>query len=125
MQNNDANAQIEGRYDLCALNEFGESNCLEFRLGEGDWPLRVFIVREGERLTAYRNVCPHAGMPLNWKLDTFLTKDQSAIICATHGAMFTKESGECFAGPCVGRRLKRYEVSVDEDERVVVTITAD
>lgn len=123
MQNNDASTQIEGRYVVCGIDEIGESDCAEIRIGEGDWPLRVFVVRDGENLSAFRNVCPHAGMPLNWKLDSFLTKDRSAIICASHGAMFDKTTGSCIAGPCPGRSLHRYPVELDESRQIVVTIS--
>ena len=36
-------------------------------MGEGDWPLRGFVVRRGELVRAYVNHCPHAGFPLNWQ----------------------------------------------------------
>ncbi|BAZ95304.1 uncharacterized protein FOKN1_2947 [Thiohalobacter thiocyanaticus] len=53
----------------------------------------------------YINRCPHAGSPLDWMPDQFLSLDQRHIQCATHAALFTLDGGECVAGPCVGDRL--------------------
>ena len=60
----------------------------------------------------YQNVCVHVGHPLNWSPDRFLTKDKSAIICASHGATYTIDSGECFAGPGTGRSLQTIAVEL-------------
>ena len=100
--------------ELCvgALAEVDDPGCREFSIGAGDWPLRGFVVRQGDAVYAYQNVCAHVGHPLNWRPDTFLTKDQSAIICASHGAMFDIETGKCFAGPCRGQSLRAVTTEV-------------
>ncbi|MDT9634851.1 Rieske 2Fe-2S domain-containing protein [Pseudomonas marginalis] len=54
----------------------------------------------------YINRCPHRGIPLEWQPDRFLDDSASLIQCATHGALFLIESGECIAGPCAGTSLK-------------------
>ncbi len=54
----------------------------------------------------------HVGHPLNWAPDSFLTRDRSAIICASHGALYEIETGLCFAGPCTGRSLRTVGVEV-------------
>ena len=106
--------------DVGSLDELEDPGCREFRIGDGDWPFKGFVVRKGDTVVAYQNLCPHAGHPLNWKPDSFLTPDRDAIICASHGAMFTIESGECIAGPCPGRSLKPVAVDV-RDGRIRVT----
>ncbi|MDJ0758277.1 MAG: Rieske (2Fe-2S) protein [Woeseiaceae bacterium] len=105
---------------LGRLDEIPDPGCREFAIGEGDWPFKGFVVRQGDDVFAYQNYCVHAGHPLNWKPDSFLTPDRTAIICASHGATFAIDSGECFAGPCVGRVLRSVDVRV-EDGEVVVT----
>ncbi|MDX1506698.1 MAG: Rieske (2Fe-2S) protein [Woeseiaceae bacterium] len=95
-----------------ALDELDDPGCREFSIGEGDWPFRGFVVRQGNAVFAYENVCAHVGHPLNWKPDNFLTKDGSAIICASHGAMYDIGSGLCFAGPCKGKALRNVSVEV-------------
>ena len=100
--------------------DLADPGSIEFRIGDGDWPFRGFVVRHGEAIVAFQNVCPHAGHPLNWKPDSFLTPDGSAIICASHGAVFEIRTGECVAGPCPGQRLKPVPVTI-RDGVVFVT----
>ena len=94
------------------IAELDDPGCREFSIGDGDWPFRGFVVRHGDEVFAYQNYCMHVGHPLNWQPDRFLTKDESAIICASHGALYDIRSGECFAGPCTGRSLRRVQVDV-------------
>jgi naringenin degradation protein FdeD len=94
------------------LTEIDDPGCREFSIGDGDWPFRGFVVRQGDEVFAYQNFCAHVGHPLNWKPDSFLTKDNSAIICASHGAMYDIKSGQCIAGPAGGRQLRSVEMSV-------------
>ncbi len=94
------------------LAELEDPGCREFQIGDGDWPLRGFIVRQGENVYAYENYCMHVGHPLNWMPDGFLSKDRTAILCASHGALYEIDSGLCFAGPCVGKSLRTVDVEV-------------
>ena len=94
------------------MAEIGDPGCREFAIGDGDWPFRGFVVRQGGDIFAYQNFCVHAGHPLNWKPDEFLTKDKSAVMCASHGALYEISSGECIGGPCQGRSLRKVNVEV-------------
>ncbi len=94
------------------LSEIEDPGCREFAIGDGDWPFRGFVVRQGNEVFAYQNFCVHAGHPLNWSPNRFLTKDKNAIMCASHGAIYTIESGECFAGPGSGKALRKVDVAV-------------
>lgn len=106
---------------LGRLDELDDPGCREFVAGEGDWPLRGFVVRRGGDAFAYQNYCVHAGHPLNWVPDRFLTKDGKAIICASHGAMYDIATGQCFAGPCRGQSLRRIDCDVRNDS-IYVTL---
>jgi nitrite reductase/ring-hydroxylating ferredoxin subunit len=94
------------------LDALENPGCREFEIGDGDWPFRGFIVRQGDDVFAYQNFCVHVGHPLNWSPNKFLTKDKSAIICASHGATYQIETGDCFAGPGSGKTLRKVEVDV-------------
>lgn len=94
------------------MEEIEDPGCREFEIGEGDWPFRGFVVRKGDAVFAYQNFCAHVGHPLNWSPNKFLTKDKSAIICASHGATYEIETGRCFAGPGSGGSLRQVEVSI-------------
>ncbi len=94
------------------LDELDDPGCREFEIGEGDWPFRGFVVRQGDGVFAYQNFCAHAGHPLNWSPNKFLTKDKTAIICASHGATYEIGTGDCFAGPGTGGSLRKVDVAI-------------
>lgn len=98
---------------LCAPDEVAEGQSRGFEIaGE-----KLFAVRKDGQLYAYRNRCPHRGIPLEWLPDQFLDHSASLIQCATHGALFLIESGECVAGPCAGQSLQ--ELVIREDEQAI------
>lgn len=105
-------ATIDVARVICQLAELTDPGSRAFTLGSGDWPLRGFVVRRGARVFAYVNRCPHAGHPLNWRPDRFLSPDGSVILCASHGALFDFE-GTCIAGPCEGRGLRPLAIRID------------
>jgi nitrite reductase/ring-hydroxylating ferredoxin subunit len=100
---------------ICALAELDATGSRGFAIGEGDWPLRGFIVRTVKGVAAYVNTCPHAGHPLNFRPDKFLTPDRNLILCASHGALFTRDEGLCIAGPCPGQSLTPVPIEVIGD----------
>ena len=111
------NAQAHGELlDLerviCRLTELTPERARAFTIGGGDWPLRGFVVRVGERVRGYINRCPHAGHALDLLHGRFLTPDGALILCSSHGGLFEKESGYCVAGPCVGHSLTPVELEV-------------
>ncbi|MDH4108493.1 MAG: Rieske 2Fe-2S domain-containing protein [Gammaproteobacteria bacterium] len=101
------------------LDELGDPDCREFTIGEGDWPFRGFVVRRGDSVYAYQNYCMHVGHQLNWKPDSFLTRDMTKIICASHGALYEIDSGLCVGGPCRGKSLRRVACELREGWIVV------
>lgn len=101
---------------LCTLAELDAQGSRGFTIGEGHWPLRGFVVRgSGGVPRAFVNVCPHAGHGLNLLPHRFLTPGGELIICASHGALFERETGLCVAGPCTGRRLRPVPIEVAGD----------
>lgn len=102
------------------LAEIENPGCREFQIGEGDWPFRGFVVREGDKVYAYQNYCAHVGHQLNWMPDGFLTKDRSSIICASHGAQYEIDTGLCFRGPCIGKSLRSVDLDI-RDGMIYVT----
>jgi len=104
---------------VCRFEELGDPDCKEFRIGEGDWPFKGFVVRQGDTVYAYQNFCRHAGHPLNWSPDEFLTAYGQQIVCASHGAIYDIANGECVAGPCPGMKLRPVELELRDGEVVV------
>jgi nitrite reductase/ring-hydroxylating ferredoxin subunit len=75
--------------------------------------LSILAVRREGTVYAYKNRCPHRGVALEWQPDQFLDPSASLIQCATHGALFLIESGECVAGPCEGKSLSVIDCRED------------
>ena len=97
---------------LCSLAELEETGSRGFAVGEGDWPLRGFLVTTSDGVAAFVNYCPHAGHPLNFRPHKFLTPDRNLILCSSHGALFARDNGLCIAGPCAGQSLTSVPVEV-------------
>jgi len=104
--------EIDTERVLCSLAELVETGSRGFSVGEGDWPLRGFVVRTTTGVAAYVNTCPHAGHPLNFRPNRFLTPDRNLILCASHGALFARDNGLCIAGPCPGQSLRAVPIEV-------------
>jgi nitrite reductase/ring-hydroxylating ferredoxin subunit len=74
---------------------------------------QVVLIRQGPRVYAYVNNCPHYDRaPLGWKKDAFLSGDGQHIMCAAHGALFRVADGACEVGPCLGQSLEPVAVAV-------------
>lgn len=84
---------------------------------------QLFLVRSGSLITAFRDRCPHVdGVALPFMKDRYLDMSGNFIVCAAHGARFNKRTGECIAGPCLGKFLEPVPVTVTEDLTVTVEI---
>jgi nitrite reductase/ring-hydroxylating ferredoxin subunit len=99
---------------LCRLDELAEPDARGFSIDQNGRRLDLFVVRSSGRVYGYVDSCPHIGTPLEFLPDRFLTRDQTQILCSTHGARFEIGTGLCVAGPCKGRSLERVPVMVNE-----------
>jgi nitrite reductase/ring-hydroxylating ferredoxin subunit len=63
----------------------------------------AFVVRYEGKARAYINRCAHMPMELDWKPGKFFDAEGLVLICSTHGAIYSPESGRCLGGPCEGR----------------------
>jgi nitrite reductase/ring-hydroxylating ferredoxin subunit len=105
---------------LCRLEEIDDGEARGFEFGTGMSRRAILVVRQGDRVFGYENVCPHLGTPLDFLPDDFMSDDGRFIVCATHGALFQIVDGYCVSGPCAGDALTPVTVEVDEDGRVVL-----
>jgi nitrite reductase/ring-hydroxylating ferredoxin subunit len=101
------------------FDELEHYSARAFTIGDDDWPFAGFVVRDGDVVHAYVNCCPHQKHPLNMGSDDFLTEDLQLIRCASHGALFEKDSGACVAGPCSGKYLKKLLCRVENNDVLV------
>ncbi len=107
-------SEAKRRTVLCPLAEIADGCSKGFALGAGAAQRELFVVRSNGRLYAYENSCPHTDGPLDWTPDQFLTVERDFIQCATHGALFRIETGECLDGPCLGQWLRAVRVVLED-----------
>lgn len=79
----------------------------------------LLVLRDGARVRAFLNVCPHAGRRLDWAPGQFLRTKDGQLVCAAHGASFELDAGLCTAGPCRGQSLVAVPVRLDGDAVVL------
>jgi nitrite reductase/ring-hydroxylating ferredoxin subunit len=75
-----------------------------------------FIVNHGGTLYAYVNRCCHVPMTMDWIDNQFMTEDRQFILCATHGACYLPDTGECVSGPPCGKVLIHVPLTVSGDD---------
>jgi len=72
----------------------------------------VVLIRRGEIVTAFSNLCPHAGLPLCLPDGRGLLHQGETLVCPVHGASFDVSSGACTGGPAAGDRLAAIDVEI-------------
>ena len=92
---------------LCRLDDVPDGGALALADGADD----LLLTRRGAAISAFHNVCPHAGQRLDWAPGKFLIRD-GVLVCAAHGASFAALSGACLGGPCRGDGLRAVALSV-------------
>ena len=101
---------------LCKTTDIDDPGSKSFEAKIKHETHSIFIVKKNGEFHAYYNQCPHTGANLEWQEDQFLDMDKELIQCATHDALFTIDTGECIAGPCVGDSLKEIPLKITGDE---------
>lgn len=89
---------------LCEAAEIPDDGGREVVFGPEPDVLRLLLLRQGERVWAYENICPHFSLPLNYDPQVFVTLD-GLVMCAHHTAFFRFDDGRCVDGPCAGAGL--------------------
>lgn len=116
---------------LCPLDAIPDGGAKGVEVGEGPRGFGVILLREGDRVRAYLNRCPHQGTPLETFPDRFLDRTGRFLICTTHGARFRRRDGRCVEGPCLGAVLAGAAVRIEggsvmlEDADGLAGIAAD
>lgn len=101
---------------LCHFDDLDEGCAKGFDVDQR----KLFAVKYRGELFIYENSCPHRSIPLEWQPDQFLDYDKTFIQCATHGALFKIETGECISGPCVEDRLTSVPFTISESDEVII-----
>jgi len=107
---------------LCYSADLVESGrAVPFDVAYGGATCRAFAVRWHGRVHAYLNRCAHVAMEMDWQPDRFFDDTGQWLLCASHGAAYRPDTGECAGGPCRGGLIK---IGLSEADGVVRWHTA-
>jgi len=74
---------------------------------------RAFAVRFKGSVCAYLNRCTHVAMELDWQPNRVFDATGQWLLCASHGAAYAPDTGQCAGGPCQGGLVKIHLVDND------------
>ncbi len=92
---------------LCNSAELVDGGrAVSFDLVYGGQTCRAFAVRFRGQVHAYLNRCTHVAMELDWQPDRFFDDSGQWLLCASHGAAYRPDTGDCAGGPCRGGLIR-------------------
>lgn len=97
---------------IAQVGEVEPGHTKKFMLSVEGRETECFLVNHAGHFFAYVNRCAHVPMTMDWIDNQFLTEDGRYILCATHGAAFEPDTGECIFGPPCGKFLVRVPLDV-------------
>ena len=106
----------EGAVVVTRVGALQPGRTAKFFLRRGEREEECFVVNHAGALYAYVNRCCHVPITMDWVDNQFLTEDRQFIQCATHGAWYLPDTGECISGPPCGKFLLRVPLRVEGDE---------
>ncbi|MSQ64885.1 MAG: Rieske (2Fe-2S) protein [Limnohabitans sp.] len=107
---------------LCNSTDLADSGlAVPFDVMYAGKTCRAFAVRFEGRVQAYLNRCTHVAMEMDFQPDRFFDTEGRWLMCATHGATYAPDTGECVGGPCRGGLVK---ITLSESYGVVHWHTA-
>jgi nitrite reductase/ring-hydroxylating ferredoxin subunit len=96
---------------LCNAADLQEGGlAVPFDVEYGGQTCRAFAIRFEGQVYAYLNRCTHVAMEMDFQEGRFFDDSGRWLLCATHGAAYAPDTGECAGGPCQGG-LVRIELS--------------
>jgi nitrite reductase/ring-hydroxylating ferredoxin subunit len=97
---------------LIPLADLADPGARGFMFRQGEFLFMGFVVRHDGEVRGWVDRCPHAGLPLAFPPDRYLTREGDLLLCGSHGALFRPLDGLCIGGPCAGRSLTPWPVRV-------------
>ena len=110
---------------ICRADELVAGETKKFLIEVEGRDEECFVVNYEGVLYGWVNRCMHVPMTMDWVENRFLTQDKRYIQCATHGAWYEPDSGECVAGPPCGKFLIRVPLEVRGDAVVALPPESD
>lgn len=105
-----------GEVRIARLGELPPGASRKFTLFVREREVECFVIHWNGALHAYVNRCRHVPMSLDWVENRFFDETGRWILCPTHGACYAPDTGECVAGPALGRSLVPVPLELRGDE---------
>ena len=102
---------------LCNSRDLLEGGlAVPFDVNHAGQTCRAFAIRHQGLPQAYLNRCTHVAMELDWQPNRVFDDTGQWLLCASHGAAYRPDTGQCAGGPCRGGLVK---IALSEQEGVV------
>ena len=102
---------------LCASTDLANGGlAVPFDVVFAGQTCRAFAIRYQGQAYAYLNRCAHVAMEMDFQPNRFFDIRGDWLICATHGALYQPQTGQCRGGPCRGGLIK---ITLSEGDGVV------
>ena len=109
---------------LGPLSDIPDGDAKEYIFGRGTTVFSMFVVRRGQSVYGYLNICPHYSSPLNYRAGEFLSEDKRFIRCTMHFSEFRVEDGYGLTGAAERCWLDPVPVHVENDVIVISQVDA-
>lgn len=104
-------------HPLCNARDLAEAGeACPFDVRYNGQTCRAFAVRHRGQVRAYLNRCSHVAMEMDWRPNQFFDLTGQYLVCASHGALFRPDTGQCVGGPGRGPLVA---IEVREQDGVV------
>ena len=98
---------MDNLQSLCLSGDLAEGGqAMPFDVVYAGQTCRAFAVRFEGRAHAYLNRCTHVAMELDWQPNRVFDATGKWLLCASHGAAYQPDTGQCAGGPCQGGLVK-------------------
>ncbi|MBK6637793.1 MAG: Rieske 2Fe-2S domain-containing protein [Rhodocyclaceae bacterium] len=103
---------------LCQLDDLadGSARVVDLPADAAGKPQSLVLLRSGEAVHAFENVCPHFGVALAKRQEHLIFKPHLSVSCNNHYARFRWSDGYCEFGDCEGESLKPVAVELIDGE---------
>ena len=108
---------MDERLPLCNSHDLVEGGlAVPFDINYAGHICWAFAVRFHGQPHAYLNRCTHVAMELDWQPNRVFDDSGQWLLCASHGAAYLPDTGQCAGGPCHGGLVK---IILSENDAVV------
>ncbi len=107
----------EAAIALCSSADLvNGGDAVPFDVVYGGQTCRAFVIRYQGRVSAFLNRCSHVAMEMDFQPNRFFDDTGQWLLCATHGAVYRPDTGQCVEGPCRGGLIR---ITLSEHDGVV------